>query len=122
MAQGKKMLNKNKKKQNAGGAKRQLGKTKKGLKKQVKPKKENQIISKSVIWNFSIFFNFFFQKFPFFSTFENDIIILFSKFKNILKVLKRVSGPTKPDKNYKQNDRARVSHTGGQAGHQFESD
>ena len=55
MAQGKKLLNKNKKKQAGGSVKKQLGKTKKGLKKQVKPRKENQIISKSVYYYFNLF-------------------------------------------------------------------
>ena len=48
MAQGKKLLNKNKKATAGGRVKKNLGKTKKGLKKQVKPRKENQIISKAV--------------------------------------------------------------------------
>ena len=48
MAQGKKLLNKNKKSKAGGAVKKQLGKTKKGLKKQVKPRKADQIISKAV--------------------------------------------------------------------------
>ena len=55
MAQGKKLLNKNKKSKAGGAVKKQLGKTKKGLKKQVKPRKENQIISKTVNFHFLSF-------------------------------------------------------------------
>merc|ERR1711953_687381 len=86
MAQGKKVLNKNKKKQSAGGAKRQLGKTKKGLKKQVKPKKENQIISKSVQQNLTKTIN---------RTIERECLTQAGKQGTSLKVIK----PIKTDVN-----------------------
>ena len=48
MAQGKSAISKKKPPKSQGGVKKQLGKTKKGLKKQVKSKKADQIISKGV--------------------------------------------------------------------------
>ena len=48
MAQGKSAISKKKPPKSQGGVKKKLGKTKKGLKKQVKSKKTDQIISKGV--------------------------------------------------------------------------
>ena len=48
MAQGKTAISKKKSNKSQGGVKKKLGRTKKGLKKQVKPKKSDQIISKTV--------------------------------------------------------------------------
>ena len=48
MAQGKSAISKKKPPKSQGGVKKKQGRTKKGLKKQVKPKKTDQIISKGV--------------------------------------------------------------------------
>ena len=55
MAQGKSSIKSKKHKQSGGSVKKQLGKTKKGLKKQVKARKADQIVSKSVSFPLSIF-------------------------------------------------------------------
>merc|ERR1711893_45787 len=81
MAQGKKLLNKNKKSKTQGSVKKQLGKTKKGLKKQVKPRKADQIISKSVQQNLTKTIN---------RTIERECLTQAGKQGTSLKVIKAI--------------------------------
>merc|ERR1712063_90874 len=85
MAQGKSAISEKKPPKSQGGVKKKQGRTKKGLKKQVKPKKTDQIISKGVQKNLTKVIN---------KNIERECLTQAGKAGTSLKVIK----PIKTDK------------------------